>query len=111
MTITKETYSAVVESGSCSPDYKSWEERMNCGHTHKTFEAALACGKKNYAEKWVNGSWQASAAWHGYTVHNQNGERIMDESQSSHCLECGKDIAVGLGLCPTCEAKFAEVQL
>ena len=30
----KTTYSIVVESGSCSPDYKRWEEKANCGHAH-----------------------------------------------------------------------------
>jgi hypothetical protein len=31
----EERYYAVVESGSCSPDYKRWEERETCGHAHK----------------------------------------------------------------------------
>lgn len=68
-------FAAVVESGSCSMDYDLWEERQNCGHLHKTIKAAEACGKKNYDAKYVNGSWQASAAWHGYTVHDQDGRR------------------------------------
>jgi hypothetical protein len=109
MTTTKETYSAVVESGSCSTDYTRWEERMNCGHAHKTEEAARKCGEKNYDAKYVNGSWQASAAWHGYTVHNQNGERLTGPTEPGYCVECGKDVAdaVGMAMCPTCEAKFA----
>ena len=76
MTYKTERYSAVVESGSCSMDYKRWEERVNCGHAHKTVAAAEACGAKHYDSRYVNGSWQASARWHGYTVHNQNGERV-----------------------------------
>ena len=72
----RETYCAVVESGSCSPDYKRWEERKNCGHRHRTAAAAEKCGAKHYDAKYVNGSWQASAAWHGYRVHNQDGERV-----------------------------------
>jgi hypothetical protein len=74
-----ERYSAVVESGSCSPGYKRWEEVKNCGHAHKTVEAAEQCGAKHYAAKYVNGSWQASAAWHGYCVHNQDGERVQPQ--------------------------------
>ncbi len=79
MTTTKTeklTYSAVVESGSCSTDYQRWEERKNCGHAHKTPGAALECGKKHYAAKYVNGSWQARAAWHGYKIHDQHGRRV-----------------------------------
>lgn len=68
-------YAAVVETGSCDPTYTYWEERKNCGHLHKTIDAALLCGAKHYAAKYVNGSWQASAAWHGYTVHDQDGRR------------------------------------
>jgi hypothetical protein len=87
-------YKAVVESGSRSsygvgrpcietnPDgstYESvepyYEERVECGHLHKTVEAAEACGKRNYAAKYVHGSWQASAQWHGYTIHDQDGCR------------------------------------
>jgi len=77
MTTKTERYSAVVESGSCSMDYKRWEEHRNCGHAHKTIEAAERCGEKNYGAKYVNGSWQANAAWHGYRVHNQDGERVQ----------------------------------
>lgn len=72
----KETYSAVVESGSCSTDYKRWEERRNCGHAHRSIGAAEKCGAKHYNSRYENGTWTASAAWHGYTVHNQNGERV-----------------------------------
>lgn len=76
MASQKETYSAVVESGSCSRDYKHYEERLNCGHAHKTYEAAMACGRKNYDAKCVNGRWQANADWHGFCIHNQDGERV-----------------------------------
>lgn len=74
--MARKGYSAVVESGSCSMDYRRWEERRNCGHLHKTPEAALACGERNYNARYVRGSWTASAAWHGYKVHNQDGERV-----------------------------------
>ena len=69
-------YKAVVESGSCSTDYRYWEERKDCGHLHKTYEAAKKCGAKHYGAHYVRGSWQANADWHGYTIHNQHGERV-----------------------------------
>lgn len=69
-------FAAVVESGSCSRDYQYWEERKNCGHLHKTIEAAEKCGAKHYNSRYVNGSCTASAAWHGYKVHDQDGKRI-----------------------------------
>ena len=74
-------YSAVVESGSHSEDYERWEERKNCGHAHRTEAAALACGEKHYAAKYVRGSWQASADWHGYTVHDQDGRRVGESAR------------------------------
>jgi len=73
------TYSAVVETGSHSADYSEplrWEERRNCGHAHRTIEAAEACGAKHYASRYVRGSWTANAAWHGYTIHDQDGHRV-----------------------------------
>lgn len=66
----------MVESGSCSQDYQYWEERRNCGHLHRTIKAAEECGKKHYDAKYVNGSWQANADWHGYTVHDQDERRV-----------------------------------
>jgi hypothetical protein len=72
----KDKYSAVVESGSCSPDYKYWEERRTCGHKHKTVEAARKCGLKLVNSNYVNGSWQCNADWYNFTIHNQDGERI-----------------------------------
>jgi hypothetical protein len=74
----KLTYSAVVESGSCSMDYSRWEERKNCGHAHKTIEAAKRCGAKLYNSRYEGGSWTASAAWHGYKVHDQFERRVED---------------------------------
>lgn len=72
------TYSAVVETGSHSADYSQpvYEERRNCGHAHRTIEAAEACGAKHYANRYVRGSWTANAAWHGYTIHDQDGHRV-----------------------------------
>jgi len=72
---TKATYSAVVESGSWSEDGRR-EERKHCGHAHRTVEAAYRCGSRHYASKYVRGSWQANAAWHGYTVHDQDQRRV-----------------------------------
>ena len=87
----KETYSVVVESGSCSPDYQRWEEREHCGHYHRTIEAAEKCMEKltryycqhgrpagslcaqccGYAQ-----AQNTSATWFGATIHNQNQERV-----------------------------------
>src|SRR5215472_19129965 len=72
-------YRAVVESGSCSPDYRYWEERRTCGHLHKSYAAAQKCGAAHYDAHYVRGSWQANADWHGYSVHNQDGERIYED--------------------------------
>jgi len=72
----KKGYKAVVESGSCSPDYKRWEERASCGHLHRTIEAAEKCGEKLRGSKYVNGSWQCSALWYNFQIHNEDGERI-----------------------------------
>lgn len=69
-------FCAVVESGSCDPSYTRWEERKNCGHHHRSIDAAQKCGEKHYAAKFINGSWQASAAWHGYRIHDAEGRRI-----------------------------------
>lgn len=90
--MSKETYSAVVESGSCSPDYQRWEERANCGHAHKTVEAAQVCldkhrtwycrhGRKcgspcRYCHGRAQGH-ETSALWYNGTIHNQNEERIQ----------------------------------
>ena len=76
MNYKSERYSAVVESGSCSPDYQRFEERVHCGHAHKTREAAERCGVAHYGAHYTNGSWSACADWHGYTIHNQNEERV-----------------------------------
>jgi len=73
-------YKAVVESGSwTNTDTGSrWEERRTCGHLHKNYAAAVRCGAKLYHARYINGSWQANAAWHGYKVHNQDGERVTE---------------------------------
>lgn len=76
MAAGRKGFAAVVESGSCSEDRRYWEERRNCGHLHKTIKTAEACGARNYNAKYVNGAWRASAAWHGYTVHDQDGRRV-----------------------------------
>lgn len=73
----RETYSAVVESGSCSMDYRRWEERLHCGHHHRTFEAAVKCGEKRRNARYENGSFVCSAAWYNFTIHNQHNERII----------------------------------
>ena len=84
-------YSVVVESGSCSPDYKRWEERVNCGHKHKTIEAAQKCQTK-LTRRYCNhgriahtpcaaclGYAQAqstSATWYNSTIHDQFEQRV-----------------------------------
>ncbi len=72
----KETYSAVVETGSCSMDRQRWEEKANCGHHHRTIEKAETCRQKNVGEHYVGGSLQCSALWYNSTIHNQNHERV-----------------------------------
>ena len=87
----RETYSVVVESGSCSTDYKRWEDRAHCGHAHRTREAAERCMERLtrwYCEhghaagtpcRACLGYAQAhntSARWHGARLHNQHGERV-----------------------------------
>ena len=81
---TKQTYKAVVESGSCSTDYRYWEERIHCGHAHKTYAAAEKCGAAHYNARYVHGSWQANADWHGYKIHNQEGERVAEDGMTEH---------------------------
>lgn len=88
----KETYSAVVESGSCSPDYERWEERQHCGHAHRTIEAAERCLDQHTRMYCDHGriagtpcrhclggradSKTTSAEWYHGTIHNQDSERI-----------------------------------
>jgi hypothetical protein len=73
----KERYCAVVESGSCSPNYKRWEERNHCGHAHKTIKTAQKCGEKHMgAHYYVDGSWRCFALWYDFKIHNQLGERV-----------------------------------
>ena len=74
------TYSAVVESGSCSTDYKRWEEKAHCGHRHRTFAAADRCGDKlRGMHRDASGSWVCSALWYNYSVHNDDGETSTEE--------------------------------
>ena len=89
-TYKKETYSAVVESGSCSNDYRRWDERLSCGHAHRTIEAAKKClaskrtmycehGRKaglpcRHCLGYAHGQ-TCSAAWYNGTIHTQDGER------------------------------------
>jgi hypothetical protein len=91
----KETYSAVVESGSCSRDYKRWEEIKHCGHAHKTLEAARKCLQKHQRYYCDHGriagtpcrhclsgradSKTTSAAWYNGAIHNQDGERASGD--------------------------------
>ena len=85
------TYTAVVESGSCSPDYRRWEEKATCGHKHRTLSAALECLAKQQASYCDHGrraglrcaaclgyaqARHTSALWYGGTIHNQHGERV-----------------------------------
>ena len=86
----KETYSVVVESGSCSMDYQRWEERAHCGHKHRTTDAAVRCMEKLTRYYCQHGrpagtlcshclgyarSDNTSARWYHATIHNQKGER------------------------------------
>ena len=87
-----ETYRAVVETGSCSVDYKRWEERETCGHNHRTIEAARKCLKQKQAHicrhgrpsgakcahctGGVAGRHETSALWYNGRIHNQDGERV-----------------------------------
>jgi len=90
-TTTKETYSVVVETGSCSEDYSQWEERANCGHAHRTIEAAKKC--MDSLTQWYCGhgrpagstcrhctgyakSDSTSQKWYNAKIHNQREERV-----------------------------------
>jgi len=86
-----ERYSVVVESGSCSRDYRRWEERAHCGHNHRTIEAAEACLDKltrwycnhgrpqgtacRHCHGYAQGH-STSARWYNATIHNQDSERV-----------------------------------
>lgn len=90
------TYTAVVETGSCSMDQRRWEERTTCGHLHKTTDAARKCLTRLTREYCGHGRAQgllcrhclggisrgghSSALWYNGTIHNQDGERVgVDE--------------------------------
>jgi hypothetical protein len=66
--MSRKTYSAVVESGSSSPDYQRWEEREHCGHAHKTIGAAVRCLRK--LDTGTNG------VWYGATIHDNDERRV-----------------------------------
>ena len=72
----KKGFSAVVETGWHSADYRRYEERRNCGHAHRDVTAAEICGSRLYGARYVRGAWQANADWHGYTIHNQDSEPV-----------------------------------
>lgn len=75
ITKIRNRFSAVVESGSCSMDRKRWEERAHCGHKHRTYAAAEKCGEKHRGAHYsATGSWECSALWYHFSVHNQFGE-------------------------------------
>ncbi len=86
-----ETYKAVVESGSCSTDYKHWEERTNCGHNHKSVDLAQRCLDRKQRRYCNHGrragtpcrgclgyaqSHSTSALWYNGTIHNNANERL-----------------------------------
>ena len=87
-----ERYSVVVESGSCSMDYRQWEERAHCGHAHKSIDAAKACMAKLTRRFCQHGKpggtpcryclgsraqgYSTSAQWFGATLHTQDGARV-----------------------------------
>ncbi len=91
MNYKTDRYSAVVETGSCSPDYKRWEEKANCGHAHKTIESAQKCLDKKQTSYCNHGHvtgtpcsqclgfaqrHSTSALWYNGRIHNQDGERV-----------------------------------
>ena len=93
--MAKQRYSVVVESGSCSSDYRRWEERVNCGHSHKTIKAAAQCLSKLTRMYCEHGriagqtcrlclgglahGHNTSAKWYNACIHNTCGERLTDE--------------------------------
>ena len=70
--MSKNTYSVVVESGSCSMDRVRWEETCHCGHAHRTIEAAERC-LASLTKRDANGN--CSAQWWGATIHNADGSQ------------------------------------
>ena len=85
------SYSAVVESGSCSMDYEFWEEASHCGHKHRTIDAAEKCLETKQQHFCNHGhrsgslcnqclgfaqSHHTSATWSGGTIHDQLGRRV-----------------------------------
>ena len=74
MNYKTERFFAVAETGSCSPDYKRWEERATCGHAHKTREAAEACRVKK--QNWSKDGKTCSVLWYNSKIHNQHEGRV-----------------------------------
>jgi len=87
---------AVTETGSCSIDFKTWEEKENCGHAHKSLEAAKNCLKKQQRSYCNHGhvagtpcakcfgfaqNQSTNADWYNGTIHNQHGEKVCDEEE------------------------------
>ncbi len=72
--MSKKYFKVVAETGSCSHDYRQWEEKADCGHKHRTIEAAEECLRKLTAED-KNGN--CSRLWYHAVIHNQNQERVQ----------------------------------
>lgn len=94
----KRTYSAVVESGSCSVDQRRWHERAHCGHAHRTVAAAQRCLDKHARHYCQHGrvagtlcsrclgfakADSCSAEWYNACIHTQDGERVDELGQTS----------------------------
>jgi hypothetical protein len=63
-------YRAVVEN-----------ENRACGHQHRSYEAAVKCGVKQFTPppaKTDGPAMARDAAWYGFWVHNQDGQRVRD---------------------------------
>lgn len=97
MTVTKQRYTVVVESGSCSMDYKHWEERVTCGHKHKSLETALKCMR--HLTRWYcqhghvagtpcaqclgySQAQETSATWYNATIHHADDETRLTDCES-----------------------------
>lgn len=85
-----ERLSIVVESGSCSHDYRRWEARAHCGHAHRSVASALRCldrltryycqhgraaGTRCRHCRGVAQAQETSATWYHARLHTQSGER------------------------------------
>ena len=88
----QQTFSVVVESGTCDQTRRFWEEKEHCGHNHKTYEAAERCKAK--LTKWDKKTRTTSARWYNARIHNQDHERIVDASGITE-YEYRQQMAVG----------------